>query len=154
MPPIRRARADDLELLIELEHACLPDPWRRDWLEAILRESRYLVLLLEEGGYILGWSAAGQSEIERLGVLPQFRGQGWGRALVEAIAEGFAARRIAEVFLEVRESNAAARALYLGCGFEENGRRRAYYDDGEDAILMRRALLGDKEQGAGDKGGE
>ena len=143
MLPIRRARADDLELLIKWERACFPDPWGRNWLEAILRESRYLVFLIEDGGYVLGWSAAGQSEIERLGVLPQLRGQGWGRALVETIVEGFAARRIESVFLEVREGNAAARALYLGCGFEENGRRRGYYDDGEDAILMRRALQDD-----------
>lgn len=140
MPPIRRARADDLELLLELERVCFPDAWRRDWLEVVLKESRYLVLMVEEGGYILGWSAAGEAEIERLGVLPHCRGQGWAKALTQAMIEEFRARRVDAVFLEVRADNAPARALYRACEFEESGRRRAYYDDGQDAILMRRAL--------------
>lgn len=40
--------------------------------------------------------------------------------------------------LEVRTGNAAARALYAGAGFAEVGRRRRYYTDGEDAVLMTR----------------
>ena len=140
MPLIRRARADDLELVFELERACLPDAWRREWLEAVLAESRYLVFIIESGGYILGWSAAGEAEIERLGVLPESRGKGWGRALTLAILEEFRLRRVESVFLEVRQSNAPARALYRACGFEESGWRTDYYDDGEDAVLMRRDL--------------
>jgi ribosomal-protein-alanine N-acetyltransferase len=45
------------------------------------------------------------------------------------------------VFLEVRESNAAARTLYENAGFEQTGRRRSYYTSPlEDAILYRRTL--------------
>ena len=153
-PLIRRARADDLERLTEWERACFSDAWRRDWLAAVLHEPRYLVFIIEDGGYILGWSAAGEAEIERLGVLPNQRGKGWGRALVQAIVEQFGARGVEGVFLEVRQNNAAARAIYGACGFEQSGRRRAYYDDGEDAILMRSAPQGHKEQGAGNKAGE
>jgi ribosomal-protein-alanine N-acetyltransferase len=45
------------------------------------------------------------------------------------------------MFLEVSEANGAARALYAAAGFEEAGRRRRYYADGSDALVLRRALL-------------
>ncbi len=138
MPTIRLAHDDDLDLLVELELACLPDAWKKITLQNILNEARYLVLIVEDWGYIIGWSAAGVAEIERIGVLPTQRGQGWGALLVREAIVAFGNRSAREIWLEVRASNAAARALYAKCDFEESGRRRAYYDDGEDAILMRR----------------
>ena len=140
MPQIRRAHDEDLDLLVELERACLPDFWRKDTLRNLMNEARYLVLIIEDWGYLIGWSASGAGEIERVGVVPQRRGCGWGAALVDEAVAAFANRNAREVWLEVRQSNAAARALYARCGFEESGRRRAYYDDGEDAILMKREL--------------
>ncbi len=140
MPIIRLAHDDDLDLLVELERACLPDAWKKITLQKILKEARYLVLIVEDFGYIIGWSAAGVAEIERIGVLPTQRGQGFGALLVREAIVAFGNRNAREIWLEVREGNAAARALYARCEFEESGRRRAYYDDGEDAILMRRQL--------------
>ena len=149
MFPIRRAHDDDLDLLVALERACLPDAWRKKTLQGVLMEARYLVLLVEDVGYIIGWSASGAAEIERVGVLPASRGQGLGAALVREMVTAFAHRGAREVWLEVRESNVAARALYEACEFEESGRRAAYYDDGEDAILMRLTVTGDKFQVTG-----
>ena len=146
MNPIRRAHDDDLDTLVALERACLPDAWRKKTLQSLLLEARYLVLLVEDWGYIIGWSASGTAEIERIGVLPQQRGQGIGAALVHEMVAAFANRGAREIWLEVRESNVAARALYAACEFDESGRRREYYDDGEDAILMKRELMGNKEQ--------
>ena len=140
MPQIRLAQADDLDLLAELERACLPDAWQKSTLQSVLNEARYLVLLVEDFGYLIGWSASGAAEIERVGVLPAQRSHGVAASLVRAAIAAFANRGAREVWLEVRADNSAARALYRKCGFEENGVRRAYYDDGEDAILMRRDL--------------
>ena len=140
MPTIRLAHDEDLDLLVELERACLPDFWRKNTLFNLMNEARYLILIVEDFGYLIGWSAAGVAEIERVGVLPARRGCGWGAALVREAAIAFANRSAREIWLEVRESNSAARALYAKCEFEENGRRRNYYDDGEDAILMKREL--------------
>ena len=140
MPTIRLAHDADLDLLVELERACLPDAWRKNTLQSLMKESRYLVLIVEDFGYIIGWSAAGAAEIERVGVLPARRGCGWGALLVEEAVTAFINRNAREIWLEVRETNVAARALYAKCGFEESGRRREYYDDGEDAITMKREL--------------
>jgi [ribosomal protein S18]-alanine N-acetyltransferase len=74
-------------------------------------------------------------------VAPEVRGQGVGaRLLDDALA---AARRngATAAYLEVRDSNAAARALYASRGFEQVGRRRNYYRKPvEDALVMRRVL--------------
>ena len=140
MPTIRLAHAEDLDLLVELERACLPDFWRKNTLQSLMNEARYLVLIVEDFGYLIGWSAAGVAEIERVGVVPARRGCCWGEALVREAVSAFSNRNAREIWLEVGESNGAARALYAKCGFEESGRRRDYYDDGEDAILMKREL--------------
>jgi ribosomal-protein-alanine N-acetyltransferase len=44
------------------------------------------------------------------------------------------------MFLEVAERNGAARALYAAAGFAAAGRRRRYYPDGADALVLRRSL--------------
>ena len=140
MSQIRLAQSDDLDLLVELERACLPDAWQKSTLQSVLNEARYLVLLIEDFGYLIGWSASGAAEIERLGVLPAQRSHGVAASLVRAAIEAVSHRRAREVWLEVRADNSAARALYKKCAFEESGVRRNYYDDGEDAITMRRDL--------------
>ena len=140
MPQIRLAHDDDLDLLVELERVCLPDAWRKNTLQNLMNEARYLVLIVEDFGYLIGWSAAGVAEIERVGILPARRGCGWGALLVGEAVAAFANRNAREIWLEVRETNVAARALYAKCGFEVGGRRREYYDNGEDAILMKREL--------------
>ena len=141
MPEIRLAHADDLDLLVELERACLPDAWQKHTLQNLMNEARYLILILENYGYLIGWSAAGAAEIERVGVLPAQRSHGVGARLVREAIAALTNRGAREIWLEVRAGNGAARALYRKCGFEESGVRRGYYDDGEDAILMRREIV-------------
>jgi ribosomal-protein-alanine N-acetyltransferase len=76
----------------------------------------------------------GEREILNLAVAPEFRRQGIARHLWEAFFEACPDT----VFLEVRESNAAARSLYLSLGFQELGRRRGYYETPlEAAIVMK-----------------
>ena len=45
-----------------------------------------------------------------------------------------------KAFLEVREGNSSAILLYRSCGFKAAGRRKNYYSNGEDALLMEREL--------------
>lgn len=92
-------------------------------------------------GFLVARHLAGEWELENVIVAPAARRQGLGKQLLDALL--LAARETAggSVFLEVRESNAAARALYEKSGFEPIGRRRCYYTDpAEDAVLYRRGL--------------
>ena len=90
------------------------------------------------------WSqvpAAGEAELLRIAVSPEARGQGLGRALLEACQRDLAEAGMARLFLEVRPSNAAAIRLYHACGWRPCGRRPGYYPDGEDAALFLREIV-------------
>ncbi len=137
---IRLALAADLDLLEQLERASFPDCWTRESLQTSLSEAGYLVLVAPEVGFLIGWSIGEEAEIARLGVLETARGQGIGAALVERALDEFKARAVCSVFLEVREENGVARRLYRRLEFDEIARRKKYYSDGMDAIVMRRTL--------------
>ena len=78
---------------------------------------------------------AHEGELLRIAVDPERRGQGLGRELLKAVQRELRGLGFTSLFLEVRAGNAAARALYAACGWQEVGRRAHYYGDGEDAVL-------------------
>jgi len=82
-----------------------------------------------------------ETHLLNLTVAPARQRQGHGRALLRALADWARARGDATLWLEVRQSNAAGRALYAATGFAEVGLRRAYYpahrQQREDAVVMR-----------------
>ena len=89
-------------------------------------------------GYVVALDAADEGEILNLAVASTARRAGLGRALVEHILEVLTARGVRQVYLEVRDSNVPARALYAAEGFKEAGRRKQYYRRPvEDAIVLR-----------------
>lgn len=93
-----------------------------------------------EAGFILARAMAGEAEILTLAVRPERRREGVGAALLGAAAVAAAARGAEALFLEVSEWNAAARALYAAAGCIEVGRRKRYYTDGSDALVLRLGL--------------
>ena len=102
-------------------------------------------LISVEGSGILGFLVAHhlapEWELENIVVAPVARHRGIGKRLLEVLLDAARETNSSAVFLEVRESNTAARTLYQGSGFEQTGRRRSYYaSPSEDAILYRRAL--------------
>ena len=93
-----------------------------------------------EAGFILARAMVGEAEILTLAVQPERRREGVGAALLGAGAVAAAARGAEALFLEVSEWNAAARALYAAAGCTEVGRRKRYYADGSDALVLRLEL--------------
>ncbi len=97
-------------------------------------------------GFLAGLPLGTEWEIENVVVSEPLRGQGLGTRLVEEFCEQARTRGGEKVYLEVRESNEAARALYEKCGFGEAGRRRGYYQDPpEDAVLYGISLVEEKQ---------
>jgi ribosomal-protein-alanine N-acetyltransferase len=123
-----------------IEQRVFADPWStQDFRDCV---SFALFLVAEEqrqiAGYVVALDAADEGEILNLAVAEGGRRRGLGRALVEAMIAALSERGVRQVFLEVRESNAAARALYATFGFKDVGRRKAYYRRPvEDAIVLR-----------------
>ena len=142
---IRPAALADAGALVAIERRCFSDPWS----EVAFREalsSEWTFGLVAEGargpaGYLIGREAGGSGEILNLAVAPELRRRGLGGALLEEGLAEFRQREASEVFLEVRESNHSAQALYLARGFRPVGQRAAYYrNPREDALVLRLPL--------------
>jgi ribosomal-protein-alanine N-acetyltransferase len=92
-------------------------------------------------GFLVARQFAPEWELENLVTAPAFRRKGVGKRLLDTLFEACQDTKSKTLFLEVRESNTAARAFYGSAGFEPAGRRKAYYRDPvEDAILYRRSV--------------
>lgn len=92
------------------------------------------------GGIILARYAADEAEILTLATLPEARRQGIATRLLGGALQQAAAHGVVRMFLEVAAGNLAARALYEAAGFAACGRRRHYYPDGSDALVLQRTL--------------
>jgi ribosomal-protein-alanine N-acetyltransferase len=92
-------------------------------------------------GFAIARLVGEEGEIENIVVDRKRQNLGLGTQLLQRMMEDSRSRNASRLFLEVRESNAAARALYEKCGFALGGRRRAYYTSPtEDAVLYSRKL--------------
>jgi ribosomal-protein-alanine N-acetyltransferase len=139
MIPARSAHAPALAAI----HAGAYPPdeaWPAAAFAAQLRLPGTFGLIDLAGGLILARVAADEAEILTLAVHPDARRRGIARMLLEAAVAGAAAMGAAAMFLEVSEINHAARSLYETSGFHPAGRRRRYYPDGSDALVMRRDI--------------
>jgi [ribosomal protein S18]-alanine N-acetyltransferase len=132
-----RATADDVPALSALAAEC---GLQVDFTAELARGFARLLVARVAGetcGFLLAWRAADELHLTDLGVAAAFRRRGVARALLNELCRDDA--RV--VFLEVRESNAPALALYGALGFTELARRARYYaDTGEDAVVMQRVL--------------
>lgn len=138
-PHLRRAVRSDVRLLLEIESDSFPQP---HWMSDDFFHSACTVAELDNQvvGFIVvretfrdDPNSRVEREILNLAVQPRFRRLGVATYLLQNEIESGAA-----YFLEVRESNAAARALYDKFGFVEIGRREEYYGNPtETAIVMR-----------------
>ena len=146
---LRRAEEGDLDAIVAIERASFSDPWPRGaFLSLIRRDDADVVVAVRDPaapagsspvlGYAIAWFIVGEGEVGNVAVHPDARGQRIGaRLLDEALAEA-RRREVGVVFLEVRESNEAARRLYASRGFVQVGRRKRYYRrPDEDALVLR-----------------
>lgn len=87
-------------------------------------------------GYCNYWLVLDEASLLSIAVHPDHRGRGIARALLAHLLAEAAAAGCRQVVLEVRRSNQPALALYHRHGFTVSYQRRAYYGDGEDALVM------------------
>ena len=132
-------RDADLPVVMEVARASLPQPWSEPVWREELASVFGLYLILQRGSDVSGFvgvkRVADEAHVMTLAVPPGSRRWGLGRVLVRAALADPALAGVRRVHLEVRPSNAPARALYASLGFRETGWRKNYYGD-EDALLM------------------
>lgn len=138
---IRFMTEADLEQAAAIEAACFREPWSLDLLSSGFENKWNLYLAAEEDGRLAGYGAvcviAGEGEIQRIAVLEEFRRQGLGRKLLDAMVAAARNRGARAMTLEVRESNEPAIKLYFSAGFRTEAQRKDYYrNPREDALIM------------------
>lgn len=120
-----------------------PRPWSAAEFASLLADPAVLLAAGPEG-FALGRVAGPEAELLTLAVAPQARRRGLGAELVARLIGLATDAGAEEMLLEVAVTNAAARALYARCGFEEVGRRPRYYarpaGPALDALVLRRLL--------------
>lgn len=138
---IRPAGTDDLRRIAWLEDAAFVESWPYDLIAYEITHPRALLLLAEwtgepAAGYASFRYGGGEAEILRLAVDPAARRRGVARALVLEGLERLRGQKVASCHLEVRMDNEGAIAFYKALGFARAGRRRGYYRDGSDAMVL------------------
>lgn len=138
---IRLMKAADLEQVAEIEKICFTESWSYGILEAGIHSPFDVYYVYEQNGQILGYCnlrlLAGEGEVQRIAVLPEYRRMGLARKMMEIMVDYARENHALSVSLEVRAGNLPARNLYETYGFTAEAVRKGYYrNPSEDAIIM------------------
>jgi ribosomal-protein-alanine N-acetyltransferase len=140
----------DIDAVMAVEARAYSFPWSRgNFIDSLAagyaaqalwaRDPKPMALL----GYFVAMTGVDEMHLLNVTVAPDWQGRGLGHQLLDAVQALARAQGLASLWLEVRDSNHRARALYLRRGFGEVGVRRGYYPAAgrrEDAIVMRLPL--------------
>jgi ribosomal-protein-alanine N-acetyltransferase len=128
----------------DIEAVLFPDdPWSPEqfWQELAQPTRTYLVAMdgTDVVGYAGTFALPPDADIQTVAVRPDAQGRGVARLLLTALLDDVEGRGATHTLLEVRADNDRALGLYASLGFAPISRRRRYYPDGGDAIILRRA---------------
>ena len=131
---------NDVSDVLVINNLCFNPPWSLETLESEIKNkfSKYIVLKQDDKviGYAGIWLIIDEAHITSIAIHPNFRNFGYGSLLLNEVLKLCNEFVIPSITLEVRANNTAAKNLYKKFGFTEEGIRKNYYEDNEDAILM------------------
>lgn len=139
---IRKAAVDDLDAIFEIENIVYPEHhWSKDSYEKELTNNlAHYGCAVNSDNKIIGhygfWQIFEEAHITTIEVLPEYRKQKVGTALMIDIIEECYRQMIKYITLEVRESNISAISLYDKFGFSTIGVRKKYYQDNDENALI------------------
>ena len=141
--------AAQLDAVLAIEAGSYAFPWSRgNFVDSLAAGYAASVLYGDDGtmlGYFVAMAGVDEMHLLNLTVAPAHQHRGHARFMLDALIALCRERRAEQLWLEVRESNARARAIYLRRGFVHVGVRKGYYPAArgqrEDAIVMSLQLL-------------
>jgi ribosomal-protein-alanine N-acetyltransferase len=143
VPPsvvIRSMQRSDLESVVAVEQLSNPHPWSSDQFLSELDNRCSVIDLLcldgEVAAFLCSWLVVDELQIHNVATHPEYRRRGLAVSLLTRRINLARVDGAAISLLEVRAANCGAIRLYEQLGYRQNGRRRGYYSDGEDAVLM------------------
>ena len=137
---VRSANPSDLGAIHAIELESFPQPWREEFFAHELALEGRVSLVAELEGVVIGYVFAmwilDEMHVNKIAVDERARRKGVAVALMEHCLDFARRHHIAVISLEVRDSNHGAQDFYRHLGFASAYRRRRYYPDGEDAVVM------------------
>ena len=142
---IERAVPADIRAIHALEQRCFPAPWRREFFESELTtDGRYNLVARRDGaivGYLFAMWIGEDMHINKIAVDENVRRQGIALSLMHRCTAFAVEQGVTSISLEVRSSNEEAQQFYRFLDFEAEYVRKAYYPDGEAAVVMMKDLV-------------
>lgn len=143
-----RMTAADIDQVMEIELEAFSMPWEKDaYIKEITENNcaRYICMRSENGSVIAYagmWFILDEAHVTTVAVRHDMRGKGFGEDIMQALMQKAADCGMRWMSLECRRSNIKAQNLYHKLGFIDVGyRKRYYYDNNEDALVMARLSL-------------
>lgn len=138
---IKKATLENLEDIFKIEESVFAHPWSLESLKNLLEDENSVAFIAVDNEVICGYCGVNtildEGYITNVAVLENYRKQGIGRMLVNALVDFAKDKSLAFLTLEVRKSNIPAINLYSKNGFETVGERKNYYTSPtENALLM------------------
>ena len=139
---IDKATTDHIDDIVKIEQACFSTPWSAQSIADSIADANTHILVALVDGVVAGYMGlqifSGEGYVTNVAVLPEFRGQGVAKALINAQLQN----DMEFITLEVRQSNTPAINLYQSFGFEPVGKRPRFYSHPtEDALLLTKYFI-------------
>ncbi len=137
---------ENIDTICEIDKTGSNYNWTENmFLEELENKNSFFKVLYADNkivGYIIYHIIIDEAEILNIVIDNNFKRQNLGKYLLEQTLEDISKQNVKKIFLEVGEKNIPAINLYLKCGFEQYNKRNNYYKNGENAILMKKQLIG------------
>jgi [ribosomal protein S18]-alanine N-acetyltransferase len=142
---IRRMTEKDLTAVAKIEEQVFTDPWSYASFKSDINNEMAFPIVAINNDIVVGYSClyavADEMQIGNFAVSSEYRKMGIGKLLMNEVIRLAGERNCKFIFLEVRESNSPAQALYSSYDFKPVGRRNRYYKNPvENAIIMVKEL--------------
>ncbi len=142
---VRPMTLSDMPSVLDIEVVSFLAPWNESQFLYELKENPFCSLFVaEEKEIILGfidfWITFDSGCINQIAVLPGYRQKGIASILMQDALKRLSGQGVQNVTLEVRTKNTSAIKLYEKFGFSGKLIKKAYYDNGDDALYMEKGL--------------
>ncbi len=132
--------AKHVDSVWEIEKALIVSPWSKESIQKLTTTDNAVAKVATIDGKVVGYYSFYQildeADVNNIAVDSAWQNKGVGTALMSDMIEECKSRGIASITLEVGANNTVAQKLYEKAGFRQEGLRKKYYNNTEDAIIM------------------
>lgn len=145
VPPVRRARREDLPRIHNIERDSFRHPYPPYLIDLLFEENQETFFVAEVDNRVVGYSVASieaqnTGHVISVAVSPDTRRRGIGEALIQRLTEELRKIGVSLIKLEVERGNVTAQSMYKKLGFGLSHIIKGYYENGSDALVMTLAL--------------